>query len=177
MKVTRRAMIAGSLAVPTLAGLAGWRWRHGDGNTVLLHDPDLALARRFAAAGRDAGADVRAIAGDRIRFARDALAHRPALVAAITRHADALLIAEVAAEAGYAIATEMRGDGVACEGTTCDPGWVALNRLAVGAGGAWPEALAGWAADPAATQLPRFEQSAPVAGAERVFAFVLAPRG
>ena len=54
MKATRRSVMAGgfagALAVPTLAGLAGWRWRNGEGS-VLLFDPSLEAGRRFADAG------------------------------------------------------------------------------------------------------------------------------
>ena len=69
-------MLGGALAVPTLSGLATWRWKHGDGR-VLLHDPSLDAGRRFAEAG---GKSI-AIEGDRIRFARDIFAAKPALVA------------------------------------------------------------------------------------------------
>lgn len=151
IRATRRTVmaggVAGALAVPTVAGLAGWRWRHGD-EGALLYDPSLAAGRRFAAAGAAQGGAVRAIEGDRVRFAREVLERRPALVAGVTRHADALLIEEVAREAGYQRVALLSGRGERCSGADCRPGWQALGRLADVAGGAWVEALAAYAARP-----------------------------
>jgi hypothetical protein len=65
---------------------------------VLVHDPALAAGRRLAATFPG---EVLAIAGDRVRFARALFQRRPALVAGVSRAADALLIEEVAREAGY----------------------------------------------------------------------------
>lgn len=100
MKATRREALKGALAVPTLAGLPQWRWRHG-ASLLLLHDPSLEAARRVAAAGQARGEEVVAIEGDRIRFARDVFARRPAYVVGVSRPADALLIEDVGREAGY----------------------------------------------------------------------------
>lgn len=148
---TRRTVLAGgfagALAVPTLAGLAHWRWRHGEGG-LLLHDPALAAGRRFAAAGAAAGGTVLALEGDRIRFARRALDRRPALIAGVSRHADALLIEDVAQEAGYASVAVLHGQGDSCGVRQCDAGWRALGRMAEGSGSNWAEALAVFAARP-----------------------------
>lgn len=161
MKVSRRTLIAGgiagglagALAVPTVAGLARWRWQHGS-HTGLVHDASLAAGRRFAEAGAAAGRPSVEVYGDTVRFARELVATRPALIAGITRRADALLIAEVAGEAGYVIAAQLRGDDSGCAGNTCDGSFVALTRLMVGAGGMWAEAFATWAANPQGTTLP-----------------------
>lgn len=67
----------------------------------MLHDPALEAGRRFADAGRAKGNEVLAIDGDRIRFARTVFERKPALVVGVSRPADALLIEEVAREAGY----------------------------------------------------------------------------
>ena len=100
MKATRREALKGALAVPTFAGLPQWRWRHGT-RVLLLHDPSLEAARQVAAVGAARGEEVLAIDGDRIRFARDVFARRPAYVVGVSRPADALLIADVGREAGY----------------------------------------------------------------------------
>src|SRR5690606_1021277 len=134
-------------AVPTVAGLAHWRWRHGE-RSVLLHDPALAAGRRFAAAGRARGGEVRAIEGDRIRFAREVLAGRPALVAGVSRHADFILIEDVAREAGYRPAATIYGRETRCAGHECRPGWQSLGRMASAAGEGWVEAVADYAALP-----------------------------
>jgi hypothetical protein len=178
---SRRAVMAGGLttaiAVPTVAGLADWRWRHGEAS-VLVYDPALAAGRRFAAAGEAQGGAVQAIEGDRIRFARAVLEKRPALIAGVSRHADALLIEDAAQEAGYSRVTLVSGRAQRCEGAHCNPGWQALGRLADAAGGAWVEALASYAARPGKVMA----QAASAAGRGRadtglVLGWVLAPRG
>jgi len=104
MKATRRGVLAGALAVPAVAGLPrAASARSGKG--VLLHDPSLAAGRRFAEA--HAG-EARPIEGDRIRFARAVFERRPAFVVGISRPADALLIEDVAREAGYIPANDAR---------------------------------------------------------------------
>lgn len=147
IRSTRRAAMMGALAVPTVAGLAHWRWRHGE-RSVLLHDPALAAGRRFAEAGTARGSDVRAIEGDRIRFARAVLETRPALIAGISRHADFILIEDAAREAGYRPAATIYGRGKICAGHECQPGWQSLGRMTIAAGEGWVEALADYAARP-----------------------------
>jgi len=179
IRATRRGALGGAmlgaLAVPTLSGLAAWRWRHGE-QRVLLHDPALEAGQRFAAAGRAYGIEPRAIEGDRIRFARAVLAARPALVAGVSRHADLLLIADAAREAGYTLAAELQAHGRACSGADCRPGWNALGRAGRAAGAGWVEAFAAFAADPRAmpANLPRERGARPDAGL--VLGWVLAPR-
>lgn len=97
MKTTRRRVLAGALAVPAVAGMPGTASARA-GRAVLLHDPSLAAGRRFAAAY---GGEAVPIEGDRIRFARAVFAKRPAFVVGVSRPADALLIEDVAREAGY----------------------------------------------------------------------------
>ncbi len=147
IRATRRNVLAGALAVPTVAGLAHWRWRHGE-NSLLLHDPSLAAGRRFADAGMAQGGRVLAIEGDRVRFTRMALERKPALIAGVSRHADALIIEDVAREAGYAPVATLHGRRDQCAIGNCRPGWQALGRLADAAGGDWVEALAAYAAKP-----------------------------
>jgi len=147
IRATRRTVMAGALAVPTVAGLASWRWRHGEAS-LLLYDPALVAGRRFAEAGEAQGGAVHAIEGDRIRFTRAMLEQRPSLIAGVSRHADALLIEDVAQEAGYDRVTLVSGRAQRCEGAQCRPGWQALGRLTDAAGAAWVEALATYAARP-----------------------------
>mgnify|MGYP005858590207 CR=1 FL=1 len=160
IRTTRRAAMMGALAVPTVAGLAHWRWRHGE-RTVLLHDPALAAGRRFAAAGQARGGEVRAIEGDRIRFARAVLEARPALIAGVSRHADFILIEDVAREAGYRPAATIYGRANACAGHECRPGWQSLGRMASAAGEGWVEALADYAARPGEVAGRAFMGAAP----------------
>jgi hypothetical protein len=149
IRVTRRGALAGALAVPTVAGLAHWRWRHGE-RSVLLHDPALAAGRRFAAAGEQRGGEVRAIEGDRVRFAKELLAAEPALIAGVSRHADFILIKDVAREAGYRPAATVYGRAGLCAGHECSPGWQSLGRVATAAEQGWIEALAEFALRPGA---------------------------
>jgi hypothetical protein len=147
IRTTRRAALMGALAVPTVAGLAHWRWKHGE-RSVLLHDPALAAGRRFAEAGEARGGEVHAIDGDRIRFAREVLEGKPALIAGVSRHADFILIEDAAREAGYRPAATIYGRGNGCAGHECRPGWQSLGKLARAAGEGWVEALADYAAKP-----------------------------
>ena len=99
IETTRREALMGALALPSVAGLPKWRWRHGE-TSLLVYDPALAAGRRLAEAGMPK-AEPLAIDGDRIRFGRQLFERRPGLVVGMTRPADALLIEDVGAEAGY----------------------------------------------------------------------------
>ena len=180
MKVTRRTMIAGglagALAVPTVAALARWRWQHGS-HTGLVHDGSLAAGRRFAEAGSAAGRSSMEVHGDKIRFARDLVATAPALIAGVTRQADAVLIADVAAEAGYVLAAELSGNDAGCTGNSCDGSFIALTHMAVGAGGMWAEAFATWAANPQGTVLPEPASGGWLTDREMALGWLLVPRG
>lgn len=174
IRATRRSILAGALAVPTIAGLASWRWRHGE-RSLLVHDPALEAGRRFAAAGQTRGGEVLAIEGDRIRFARSALERQPALIAGVSRHADALLIEDVAREAGYRRVAVLRGNAGRCEGHDCEAGWGSLGSMARGAGSGWVEALAEYGVQPGQTgQLAAARLPAP-ADAGLVLGWVLTP--
>lgn len=173
IRASRRTVLGGALAVPTLSGLATWRWRRGE-SRVLLHDPSLDAGRRFA----DAGGTSRVIEGDRIRFARDVFAAKPALVAGVSRHADLVLIADVAAEMGYVLAAEFEGRGQQCSSGKCLPGWSALGRVANAAGQGWAEALGSWAANPGGSMAAlagRTTSARPDAGL--ALGWVLVPKG
>lgn len=112
MKLSRRSLLGGAIAVPAAAGVAGWRWRHGHG-TVLLYDADLEQGRAFAQAGRAWNRAVLPLEGDRIRFAREVFARRPALVQGVSRQSDAVLLEEVAVEEGYErIALRLEGNAL-----------------------------------------------------------------
>lgn len=115
MKVSRRGVLAGAAALPIASQARGWRWEH-HGDTVLLYDAQLPAARAFAESGRVAGRTVIALEGDRIRQARALFAGRPALVRGVSRQADAVLVEEVAREAGYTRVAQ-RVDGAAIDWT------------------------------------------------------------
>ncbi|MGC1268991.1 MAG: hypothetical protein WA842_00165 [Croceibacterium sp.] len=174
IRASRREAMMGALAVPTLAGLPQWRWQHGEAS-LLLHDPALAAGRRFAAAGTARGGQVVALAGDRIRQTRQLLAANPALVAGVSLAADALLVEEVAAEAGYTRVALFTGSGGSCAAEVCHPGWAALGRMAQGAGASWVEALAAYAAAPGGLGTAPVATRAPADGAS-VLGWVLAAR-
>jgi hypothetical protein len=174
MIVSRRGVLAGALAVPTVAGLAGWQWRQGAGHSgapLLLFDPSLDAGQRFAAAGEGF---ARQITGDPIRLMQALLPARPGLIAGVSRHAEALLVIEAAHEAGYVLAGEIRGTATGCSANTCHAGWVPLTRMAVSAGPAWVEALAAWAINPQARALPALPAAASTS--ERALGWVLVPR-
>jgi hypothetical protein len=100
IRASRRAVVAAALAAPVAARAVGVK-PPAKSAAVLLHDPQLAAGRRFAEAGRAAGAKVLPIEGDRIRFARAVFAANPAWVQGVSRQADAVLIEDVGREFGY----------------------------------------------------------------------------
>lgn len=144
IRTSRRGMMAGALAVPALAGFAGWRWHKGD-EAVLLHDGSLEAGRRFAQATEGRSQPVE---GDRVRFMRRVAGAGPALIAGVTRHADLLLLADVAREAGYRQVATIDARAGRCTAASCQPGWGALGRLSSAAGADWVEVLADFATNP-----------------------------
>lgn len=97
MKTTRRGVLGGAAAVSAAAGLPRIATATG-AHPVLLHDPSIEAGRSFAAAY---GGKTLPIEGDRIRLARAVFAQAPSYVVGVSRPADALLIEDVAREAGY----------------------------------------------------------------------------
>jgi hypothetical protein len=89
MRATRRQAIVGALAVPAVASASKLKAASA---AITIYDPSLTPAPVLGAVP---------IAGDRIRFAQNLFQRRPSLVFGLTRSADALLIEEVAREAGY----------------------------------------------------------------------------
>jgi hypothetical protein len=100
IRASRRAALAGALALPAAAAVAKSPGRAASG-TIVLYDPSFEGARNFAANARLRGARPLPIKGDRIRFARALFERMPALVVGVSRSADAVLIEDVAREAGY----------------------------------------------------------------------------
>ena len=123
IRATRRAALAGALALPAAASLAKSPKRKAIG-TILLHDPSLEAGRRFAAAAHARGETALAIEGDRIRFARAVFEQRPAFVVGVSRPADALLIEDVAREADYAPADDAKVREMTAAAQPLDPGLV-----------------------------------------------------
>ncbi|MWV29004.1 hypothetical protein [Aurantiacibacter rhizosphaerae] len=149
MKVTRRAVIAGAITIPAIAGLGSFALSQGNGGPLAgVYDPGLPAGKRLASMLRDAGRGARAVEGDRIRLARELFAEKPPLLAGVTRSADALLFAEVGAEEGYDLKLELRGNRHGCSGNSCYAEWNPLSRQMVGAGPDWLGAFAGFVANP-----------------------------
>jgi hypothetical protein len=120
VKATRRGVLGGAVAVSAVAG-APRVAAAASGGPVLLHDASLEAGRRFAAAY---GGEALPIEGDRIRFARAVFARQPAYVVGVSRPADALLIEEVAREAGYMLADDRTVREMTAEAQPLDRGLV-----------------------------------------------------
>ena len=73
---------------------------------IWVYDPALPAIMPLVEAARATGDDVRAVEGDRIRFARDMVGGGTASVAGVTRYADFLMLSGVAAEAGYRVVSQ-----------------------------------------------------------------------
>lgn len=116
MKLSRRGMIASAAAVPiAAAGLSAWQYSR-QGGTVVLYDPALPQARTFAEVERGQNRPAFAMEGDRIRFAREVLDRRPQILRGLSRQSDAVLVGEVAEEAGYELIAR-RVDGALIDWT------------------------------------------------------------
>ena len=100
IRATRRAALAGALALPAAAAVAKTPKKAASG-TIVLYDPSYQGARSFAVSAKVRGAEAVRIEGDRIRFARTVFARKPAMVVGVSRSADEVLIEDVAREAGY----------------------------------------------------------------------------
>jgi hypothetical protein len=135
-RLDRRRFVALAAATPLVA-------THAQASSVarpiLLFDPALAAAVQIGDAARARGADVRAIAGDRVRYAAALLAARPARLAGITSYADFLLLSGAAEETGLRLTGSTRH----CDGVhRCSGAFAPARAMLYAAGDAWPAALA-----------------------------------
>ncbi len=96
MKLTRRTLLASAAVLPAAAGLDRLAAAVPTGEAVALYDPSLPQSAAMAADPR-----AIAIAGDRIRFAREVFSRQPLLVRGLTRQGDRVLIEDVGREHGY----------------------------------------------------------------------------
>lgn len=138
--LTRRALIGAAAGTPLLSLGSVLAATPAHVGAVLVHDDTLPAGQRFAARALALGLSSRSLEGDRVRRIRQWLLRaRPARVFGMTRHADRLLIAEIAREMGYGeLAAIQQRDGRKTV-THCDR---ALSALAEAAGPCWPEAFA-----------------------------------
>lgn len=166
--VSRRGFIAG--AAVASAALAGSR-PAAAAPPLLLHDPGLAAGLRFAArAAALDGASI-TIEGERVRHVRPLLASGPSALFGVTRHADALLIAEIAREAGYrrVALVQHGGDRLVAD---CARDGATIATLARLAGAGWPEAFA----ELALRGGMRCERHEPAAAIQPAFSWMLVHR-
>ena len=100
MRPHRRTVLAVAATLAAGAATQGARAKASEHNSPLtLFDPDEPAAKAFAASR---GGCIVPIEGDRIRLARRLFAKgAPSRLTVIARHADQLLLAEAAREAGY----------------------------------------------------------------------------
>jgi len=157
--VTRRRLIGLAAGAAPLAALGVSLAPAARAAPLLVHDASLPAGRRFAAHAGGLGMTCLPLQGDRVRLIRRLLADGPAAVFGVTRHADHLLFAEIAREAGYrdrALLQHRR------ERSHMVRAQVAVANLAEAAGPCWPEAFAelalGTSAQvPAAGSRPRLD--------------------
>lgn len=90
----------------TLPAAAVLRWTPAWGAStrarmVFVHEAALPRSVWLPMALRHAAVSPRALEGDRVRFARAILADAPLLIGGLTRHADLIVLAGTAEEAGF----------------------------------------------------------------------------
>ncbi len=101
MRPDRRAVLAAATALAGAAATQGAIAKAAQPERLTLFDPGEPAARTFAVSQ---GGLIVPIEGDRIRLARRLFADgAPSRLTVIARHADQLLLAEAAREAGYRI--------------------------------------------------------------------------
>lgn len=120
MKLTRRTLLAGAAALPAVVGLERLSAAKPLARNVFLFDAGLPDTRHRHAAALVEGHEPRELEGDRIRFAREVVSARPDRIQGFSRQADALLVEEVAAEAGY------RREWLRTEGAAME--WLLVRR-------------------------------------------------
>ena len=172
MPVSRRGLVAGAaIAAAAAATLRSPVLAH-EGQPVLLYDAGLAASARFAAHARRLGGAAQPMDGDRVRQVQALVRTRPAAFFGVSRQADAVIVSEVAQEAGYRrislIQHRVAGDMV----PICVPDATALATLARLAGGRWPEAFA----ELAIGGIERCEPLSYASAAEPAFSWVLTLR-
>lgn len=164
MTLTRRRLMAFTAGAAPLVAL-GTR-SHAGATVLLVHDDTLAAGRRFALRAQTLGMPSRALEGDRVRLVRRLLAQRPARIFGMTRHADRLLMADIAREWGY---VDLASIQQRVDAEPLSQGCRATAALADAAGPCWPEAFAHSALG---------GQPSPMAGAptDPAFSWVLHPK-
>ena len=111
---------------------------------LLFYDATLAAGRRFSAYAQQAGAAPISLQGDRVRqVQRMIAATSPQRLFGVTRHADAILVEEIAGELGYRPLASVRHLATGSAGVRCDgPRSRKLAGMADAAGNSWPEMFA-----------------------------------
>ena len=172
MPVSRRGFVAGAaVAAVAAATLRSPALAH-EAQPVLLYDAGLAAGRRFAAQAHVLGGLAQPLEGDRVRQMQTLLGAKPAAFFGVSRHADELMVREIAQQAGYRrvslIQHRVAGDML----PICAPDGASFATLARLAGGRWPEAFA----ELAIGGIERCEPVSHAAAAEPAFSWVLARR-
>lgn len=142
--LSRRGFVASLAVAPVLGGCA----RQVAGTEpVLLYDKTLASGRAFAARGAELGLEAVALDGDRVALLRSLLAaQNPASLWGLSRHADQLLVSEIARENGYRPALSVQHLTGAPARLSCREGMATAGMIATLSGGQWPTAFAELAA-------------------------------
>lgn len=111
--LSRRAFVATAASVPALLGAAPAPAVGATGAALLLYDPQVEAGRRFAARAATLGTRAVPLVGDRVALLRPLLGGVPALWG-VSRHADALLVADIAHEQGFRVALTVHQRGQDC---------------------------------------------------------------
>jgi len=172
MPVSRRGFVAGAAVVAVAAAtLRSLALAHA-GQPVLLYDAGLTAGTRFASQAQALGGLAQPLEGDRVRQMQALLGPKPAAFFGVSRHADELMVREIAQQAGYRrvslIQHRVAGDMV----PICAPDGASFATLAQLAGGRWPEAFA----ELAIGGIERCEAVSHAAAAEPAFSWVLTRR-
>lgn len=129
MMATRRIVLSGMVAAPVVLGLGSWI-RLPDMKALFLYHESFEAWPQIAAARELGNTTLSPLRGDRVRQMRGILADMPDRIVGITLSSDALLLHDIAREAGYSKGAEM---AVSKGGRWQPGGWDGLAELPLNA--------------------------------------------
>jgi len=167
--LSRRDLMCRAALLSAAFGIGGSTKAAMAAEPVLLYDASFIAARRFAARAVALGGAPTRLDGDRVRQMRALLGFAPAACFGVSRHGDALLLCEIALEAGYRRLASVQHQAAGQLVASCLSQGVTIGALARIAGDRWPETFAEFALG----GLAHCQMSANAGVADPAFSWVL----
>lgn len=144
MDLSRRGFVTAVSLMPLLAGCVQQMAARAP---ILLYDPALPWGQEFASRAVELKFQPVALEGDRVPMLRTILStHQPSALWGLSRHADQMLVSDIAREHGYRPALAVQHLGQAPAKLTCQQSMQGAATIATLSGGQWPTTFAELAA-------------------------------